>query len=62
MPRPKKEQKEEVVAEQENIEVSKESVSVVLTNSTRVFSKEVHGDDFLALAKSFASKFNGKLS
>lgn len=37
------------------------SVSVAWNGGTREFSKEVHGDDFLDLAKQFAAKFNGTI-
>ena len=50
------------VVEKEVATNDADSVTVTCVNSVRVFSKEVHGDDFKELAESFAKKFNGTLS
>lgn len=40
----------------------KTSVTVTWNNGVREYSKEVHGDDFMDLAKQFAEKFNGTIA
>lgn len=37
-------------------------VTVTYNGGTRVYSKEVHGKDYKALAKEFADKFNGRVA
>lgn len=37
------------------------SVTVEFRGQTRVFSKEIHGEDFADLAQTFATKHNGTL-
>jgi hypothetical protein len=39
----------------------KGEVTVVYPGGQRTYSKEVHGEDFLALAKEFAAKREGKV-
>jgi len=56
--------KEAVEEEVEDVETeeetpSKGSVTVSWRGNTRVYSKEVHGKDFKALAKEFADKKGG---
>ena len=40
---------------------NKTSVKVEWRGGVREYSKEVHGDNFMDLAKSFAEKFNGEI-
>lgn len=48
--------------EEEKEKHNKNSVSVSFQGKTRVFSKEIHGKDFLKLAQEFANKHNGELA
>ncbi len=48
-------------AEKEAAKAAKDSVTVVWRNGTREYSRAVHGADFEKLAKSFATKFDGKV-
>lgn len=66
---PKKAKDEEVVAEVKTTEAAPEApkaskkteVTVHWRGQARTFSKADHGDDFEALAKEFAAKFDGKI-
>lgn len=40
---------------------SKTEVTVTWRGNSRVFSKEIHGDDFKKVAKQFAEKFEGTI-
>lgn len=59
--------KSEVVAEEKSEEVVAEapkkgkvsSITVTWNGGERVYSKEIHGDEFEALAKEFAEKHKG---
>lgn len=49
-------------SEEEKLEISGDVVTVSWSNHTREFSKEVHGEDFIKLAKQFASQYESTLS
>lgn len=53
--------KAEKEAEKAVEKADKTSVVVEWRGNTRTYSKEIHGDDFLELAESFAKKFNGTI-
>lgn len=48
-------------AEKEAAKAAKSSVSVVWNEGMRVYTRELHGDDFEALAKEFATKKGGQV-
>ena len=49
-------------AEKEAAKVAVTSVTVSWKGKSRVYSKAIHGDDFLALAEQFAKKFGGVIA
>lgn len=50
------------VEETEEVENGKDSVIVSWKGQSRVYSREIHGKDFKALAKEFAEKKGGKVA
>lgn len=53
----KEAEKEAAKALKDAEKAGKDSVTVTWRGNSRVYSKEIHGDDFLALAKQFAGKY-----
>jgi len=45
-----------------NSDEEKTEVTVLFDNTSRVYSKEVHGDNFLDLANEFATKRKGTIA